>query len=452
MPLVREVVNGKNVEAPLELDLPGEEAFETSHLEQAYDRDEVTWRDSVGRMSPSPAEVALWDFQDILYTTELKVGRFAKPLRVLIDTGSSNLWLKKDAVSKPEEMNQLAHVTYGLGDVFARAARDRICLAALCVEQDFLLAFKIRGMGRNLKAFDGILGLAFPRMLDVGTQTFFQTLGAAGGFTNLGFGLALHGLGQNSFLSLGEVSDLVHDARQRASAKGVTLDVQGMENPAQAAAGEPGALLFWMVAMELHVEQRSRDPSLESRLLLNLTGYGVVDSGTSLLLMPMPAYLQTMWALTSGTGIQRYEGLVPCQSTQLNELILHFRGKDGELSVSFSSADLLLPAREYFGEPLCTIGIKPLTGYGNQLPHMVLGDVFFRKVHSIFDLKNAAVTLVPETETNLKRFEFGFAEPWGAVPTLFVSALAFLLPLSTFVFLVIGRGRAFETGYSQLSG
>ena len=409
------------------------------------------WNDFLERMGTlehrSPAEVGLWDYQDILYTTEVGVGPLSKPLRVLVDTGSSNLWLKEDVVSMPDEMNFVAHVTYGLGDVFGRAAKDRICLAALCVqEQDFLLAFRIRGMGRNLKLFDGILGLAFPRMLDVGSQTFFQALGAAGGFRNLGFGLALRGLGQNSFFSLGEASDLLRDARERASTRGVTLQVHGMESPAQEAAGDPGALLFWMVPMELHVA----DASHASRLLLNLTGYGVVDSGTSLLLMPKPAYRQTMWALTFGTGIDRYDDLVPCESSKLNHLIFHFRGKDGELSLSLSTADLLLPAGESYGEKLCKIGIASLADDGNQLPHMVLGDVFFRKVYAIFDLKSTSVTLVPETGTTF--VELHSAEAPEVIPTAF-AVLAILLPLFLVAYLAFAcKGKALGTGYLLLSG
>eukprot|EP00438_Fugacium_kawagutii_P019846 Skav227941 [mRNA] locus=scaffold146:513593:526447:+ [translate_table: standard] len=341
---------------------------------------------------PPREKVALWDYRDILYTTELKVGPSAKPLRVMVDTGSSNLWLKEGVVKTAEvTARHLVHVTYGMGAVYGRAARDRMCLAALCVKQDFLLAFKVKGMGRSSNLFDGILGLAFPQMLDVGSRTFFQDLAAVGGFNSPGFGLFLRGLHKSSFLTLGEVPDLIQDAQEKASTTGVTLDVHGFETIAQQKEGEQGPLLFWLVEMDLRVYADASNAPL-----LELTGYGIVDSGTSLLLLPMPAYKQAMWALTFGLPeIDFHHGLVPCDGTKLNSLVFHFPGRNGELYLSLSSAELLLPAGESPIGKLCKIGISPLQDDGRTLPHMILGDVFLRKVYSIFDLQGATLTLVP---------------------------------------------------------
>lgn len=80
------------------------------------------------------------------------------------------------------------------------------------------LGFRVnlRGMGQNLELFDGILGLAFPSMLDVGTRTLIQDLGDAAGFRNLGFALELRGLDRPSTFSLGEVPELVAWSAERA--------------------------------------------------------------------------------------------------------------------------------------------------------------------------------------------------------------------------------------------
>ena len=403
VPLAREAVDGFKLDAI--------NRFESNESNEASLWAWAPWVPHYGLASlqaPQPEGVTLWDYQDILYTAELRVGPSAKPLRVMVDTGSSNLWLKKEVVKTAEVYGgQEIHVTYGLGEVYARAASDRMCLAGVCVsKQAFLLAVEIKGMGRNSDLFDGLLGMAFPQMLDVGSQTFFQSLGAAGGFDQPGFGLVLRGFEQHSFLTLGEVHDLIHDAEVKTSTKGVTLDVHGFQTIAQREQGEPGPLMFWFVPMDLRVYTGTSGP------LLELTGFGMVDSGTSLLLLPMPAYKQAMWALTFGLPkLHFHRGLVSCDGTKLNPLVFHFPGRDEELFVSLSTADLLLPAGVSFGRKLCKIGISPLPDDGKTLPHMVLGDVFLRKVYSIFDLEGATVTFVSEASTSSTRGSRGSGLP-----------------------------------------
>lgn len=62
-----------------------------------------------------PTAVHLRDYQDVFYSCELLVA--GKALRVLLDTGSSNLWLKEQLVTTAERSETQAHVVYGMGDV-----------------------------------------------------------------------------------------------------------------------------------------------------------------------------------------------------------------------------------------------------------------------------------------------------------------------------------------------
>ena len=154
---------------------------------------------------------------------------------------------------------------------------------------------------------------------------------------------------------------------------GLSLPVQRLEH---------GDLLFWLLAMDLQV--------YTSSLILELAGYGLVDSGTSLLLLPPTSYEQTVSALTKATDtVVSAEGLVPCDA-ELNHLVLHFFGPNGHLDVSLDAHDLLLTT----GSEQCKLGIDRMKE-DEELPHMVLGDIFFRKVRVIFDLKMAQVTLTP---------------------------------------------------------
>ncbi|CAE7468262.1 unnamed protein product, partial [Symbiodinium pilosum] len=244
-------------------------------------------------------------------------------------------------------------------------------------------------------------------MLDVGRMTFLQQLQHQGSYANLGFALCLRGAHGVSALSLGEVDDLIQAAEKQAGAQGLTLKVQGLETVSQLRAGYPGVDLFWMVPMDLRV----KGPVVEapSNIQLELTGFGMLDSGTSLLLLSEKPLMQTLAALTyrtnameqirdnGGCGVGTSECFLDCRTTKLNPLTTHFTSEGRELEVVLESSDLLVPVHQAKdGTVLCQIGLGLLTNEQTPLPMMVLGDVFLRKVHVIHDMAGPAVTLVPD--------------------------------------------------------
>jgi len=334
---------------------------------------------------------------DTFYTVEMQIGSPPAPIRMFVDSGSSNIWVKDKSIApsqnlKKELAGRPVQFEYAAGSILGAAAAGPMCLGGLCVEdQALIIAQEIKGIS-NLPAFDGFLGLAFPRMLDVGSRTFLQGLQALGGFQNLGFSLALRGTRHTSSLAFGEVSDLIQEAETKAAAEGVALDVHGLEPEQQLAEGFPGVLLFWMVPLQLQVDATSRkEPGWR---LLELTGFGILDSGTSLMLLSDHAYTETMAALTYGTSAQDLHGLLDCETTELNPLTIHFNGHGGVLDVTFTTRDLLLQVAEREGRSLCRVGIGSMAK-AELLPSMILGDIFLRKVYAIHDMSGPTVTLVP---------------------------------------------------------
>jgi len=89
--------------------------------------------------------------------------------------------------------------------------------------------------------------------------------------------------------------------------------------------------------------------------------------------------------------------LLDCETTNLNDLIVHFASGGRELEVRLESKDLLLPvAMSPEGRSMCRIGIGLIAASPPPLPSMILGDVFLRKVHVIHDMAGPTVTLVPD--------------------------------------------------------
>jgi len=333
------------------------------------------------------------------YTASMEVGTPPVPVKMMVDSGSSNMWVKQRSEFGIMELDSVdsfelgprpppVHFQYGVGDVAGKAASGQVCLGKLCAQhQDFLLAQVINNIG-NLQEFDGFLGLAFPQMLDVGRITFLQQLQRQGGFRNLGFALCLRGERGDSTLSLGEVEDLVQEARDKTGMPGLSLQVHGLERESELRAGLPGTLLFWMVPMNLRVKR--------FELLMDLAGFGILDSGTSLMLLSQKPYDETMEALTYGTFVDPHR-LLDCETTNLNDLIVHFASGGRELEVRLESKDLLLPvAMSPEGRSMCRIGIGLIAASPPPLPSMILGDVFLRKVHVIHDMAGPTVTLVPD--------------------------------------------------------
>eukprot|EP00439_Symbiodinium_sp_Y106_P050454 s535_g6.t1 len=333
------------------------------------------------------------------YTASMEVGTPPVPVKMMVDSGSSNMWVKQRSEFGIMELDSVdsfelgprpppVHFQYGVGDA-------RFGALLLQLIQDFLLAQVINNIG-NLQEFDGFLGLAFPQMLDVGRITFLQQLQRQGGFRNLGFALCLRGETRwqvvfvlergDSTLSLGEVEDLVQDARDKTGMPGLSLQVHGLERESELRAGLPGTLLFWMVPMNLRVKR--------FELLMDLS------ARTSLMLLSQKPYDETMEALTYGTFVDPHS-LLDCETTNLNDLIVHFASGGRELEVRLESKDLLLPvAMSPEGRSMCSrlhrIGIGLIAASPPPLPSMILGDVFLRKVHVIHDMAGPTVTLVPD--------------------------------------------------------
>eukprot|EP00930_Biecheleria_cincta_P057453 TRINITY_DN43387_c0_g1_i1.p1 TRINITY_DN43387_c0_g1~~TRINITY_DN43387_c0_g1_i1.p1 ORF type:complete len:556 (-),score=99.96 TRINITY_DN43387_c0_g1_i1:58-1524(-) len=363
----------------------------------------------------------LQDRFDLLYTVTAQFGTPPVDARLVVDTGSSDIWLKASPPSVAAAQYSLSssrtasklpgtiELSYGVGSVAGQEVQDRICLAGVCAEhQNFIMAAGIRGIA-DMSFFDGLLGLGFAALAkDKAGKTFLETLSHQGPFRQLGFSLAIRGETAQSFLAFGELSALLAEAVEGKSGLGsggaataaVTLPVWGLQHQAA----------YWLVQMRVFVSRHSGSAVAElvgqEPPMLDIERvFGVLDSGTSLIAVPRPIYLPILAALFEGHEIQdtcsiMLPGAVGqmvclCPKTKLNSLQFIFNGFEGrDLEIEISHDDLVVPVgRTSQGRALCRVSMMPSP---SSMPFVILGDVFLRKVTAIHDPGRLLVTLVPE--------------------------------------------------------
>ncbi|CAJ1365017.1 unnamed protein product, partial [Effrenium voratum] len=124
------------------------------------------------------------DLGDLQYIAEVSIGSSSSTFRLILDTGSSDLWVSGEQFIPslsdtwtPLPQAGLVKLDYGQGEVEGIVGVDKACLLAkpvpLCVEQEFLVAKQVSDL--SLNTFDGILGLGLPG-LSHANQDFVQSL------------------------------------------------------------------------------------------------------------------------------------------------------------------------------------------------------------------------------------------------------------------------------------
>ncbi|CAJ1446776.1 unnamed protein product, partial [Effrenium voratum] len=176
-------------------------------------------------------------------------------------------------------------------------------------------------------------------------------------------------------LAFGGLDELLH--RKRAH----KLQVYARSN----------GLSLWIVSLGFQLTEKQ-----SGKLMLKARGYGALDSGSSLLVLPQPLYAAALTELLPPNDCQQagYTIVCPCD-TDLNVLSLTVPS-DGGLQVSFGKEELLTP--QDADGMVCMLNIMSMPPAEKGLPFMILGDVFLRKVYAVFDPVEPAVWLASNEE------------------------------------------------------
>lgn len=347
-------------------------------------------------------DISIHDYMNAQYYTEIYVGSPGQKVRVVVDTGSSDLWVcsascgmlcmlhKTYNHGKSETYQEDGtpyHVEYASGPVGGFLSVDDVALASLRAAK-FLLAeaVDLKGLGTAFffGKFDGILGMGFPALATNGLKPFMQVaveqnvvknwifafyLGSANGVDGE---LAIGGVDEERFIGDINFSKVV-DSR------------------------------YWMIDTK----------GLKSNGdLVAPTTKMIIDSGTSLIAGPLDEVKRIANMMGAFAVPLMPEGtfFISCDKEKvLRDLQLEVEGQDYPIKIK----DLLIPVSTAPGAPCLfgMMGLKALEGdastpkgvKGFPTPRLlasekgpigrtwILGDLFMRNVYTVLDYDNKQI-------------------------------------------------------------
>ncbi|KAJ7175184.1 aspartic peptidase A1 [Mycena crocata] len=330
---------------------------------------QVSW---TREQSEGGHKVSLTNFMNAQYFAEIQLGSPPQSFKVILDTGSSNLWVPSskcfsiacflhntyDSSRSSSYQANGSHfgIQYGSGAIEGLVSRDRLTIAGLTIpNQDFAEATSEPDLAFAFGQFDGILGLGYDTIsVNHITPPFYHMI--------------------NEKL----IDDPVFSFRLGSSEHdGGEAVFGGIDHNAYT-----GDITYIPVRRKAYWEVELTKVSLGCNVLqLENTG-AVIDTGTSLI--ALPADIADM--LNSQIGAKKSwtgQFTVNCATVHsLPDFTFHFGGNPYTLK----GEDYILNL-----EGTC---ISSFTGFDLNLPDgelWVLGDVFLRKYFTVYDLGRTAV-------------------------------------------------------------
>ncbi|KAI3643020.1 hypothetical protein MP228_012575 [Amoeboaphelidium protococcarum] len=319
--------------------------------------------------------VPLSNYLDAQYFGNIKLGTPAKEFKMIFDTGSSNLWVPS---SKCFSLACLRHtrynsrrsstyhkngtkfeITYGSGSAAGFISRDVLDMGeGLKAEVDFAEVTKLPGLVFIFAQFDGIFGLAYPRIAVQQVVPPIYRFVEEGLLDRAMFSFYLNRASdpsqKNGVMTLGGVDSQYY-----------TGDITYLPVSRQA---------YWEVQMDTLI---MGDENMEMRR------GAAIDTGTSLIACPSKDADRINEKL-GGLRLPTGQYLVNCAEVpSMPDITFVFSGKNFTLSAS----DYILNLQ---GQCLSSF-------FGLNLPSgmdlFIVGDSFLRKFYSVYDLENNQVGL-----------------------------------------------------------
>uniref|UniRef100_G1KVT2 Peptidase A1 domain-containing protein n=1 Tax=Anolis carolinensis TaxID=28377 RepID=G1KVT2_ANOCA len=310
------------------------------------------------------------------YFGEISIGTPPQNFLVVMDSGSSNLWVPSvycdtaacakhnrfspSASSTYSNSGQTYTLYYGAGDLTVMLGYDTVMVQNIVVtNQEFGLSENEPMTPFYYASFDGIMGMAYPSLAVGGTATVMQQM-----------------------LNQGQLSEPIFSfyfSRQPTVQYGGELILGGVDT--QLFSGDVSWApvtreVYWQIGVE------------EFAIGNEATGWcsegcqAIVDTGTCQLTIPRQ-YFDTF---LQAVGAEEYNGelLVNCNNVQNMPTI----------TFVINGAQFPLPPSAYVAnnDGYCTVVVEPtyLASQSGE-PLWILGDVFLKEYYSVFDMANNRV-------------------------------------------------------------
>ncbi|KIK47909.1 hypothetical protein CY34DRAFT_798777 [Suillus luteus UH-Slu-Lm8-n1] len=322
--------------------------------------------------------VSVTSESDLEYLGQVNVG--GHDFNLVLDTGSSDLWVTGQQIKINSKTSDNLNLTYGIGSASGNIAYTTVQLGTYQVQnQAFLNVDKTYQQGN-----DGILGLGFISLSMI--QKKIKTKVARPIMANLFdqnpsttnfMALALERTIDNENTSGGAITIGQYDPRFK--------DVSGTPKYALA----PSTSSRWTIALS-GMKVNGHDVTLKSAVkgAKKGTAISLIDSGTSLAYIPSDAVDAIYGAISGSVHIQNKGQnfwIVPC----LGQANLSFSFGNDYLPIN--PLELTRPAIFTDGNSqytVCTSAFRPqLSSTGSDMDFL-LGDIFMRNVYSVFNFGN----------------------------------------------------------------
>uniref|UniRef100_A0A0M3K6X3 Aspartic protease 3 (inferred by orthology to a C. elegans protein) n=1 Tax=Anisakis simplex TaxID=6269 RepID=A0A0M3K6X3_ANISI len=380
---------------------------------------------------PGPGQVGAWapgggtgafveglnDYENLQYTGPITIGTPPQSftvvnIKVLFDTGSSNLWVPCEGCRSAACTNhnrfrcdQSAtciatrdpfHIKYGTGSMSGHVDLDTVCFsgAGLCTDrnQGFACARHEPKSVFNSAIFDGILGMAWDSIsVDAIPQPLDQIM--ASPFCELpvfAFWLSRDLNSQQG----GEITICSIDP-SRFQLDAVTVNGVVVSNSIGAAVdtgtsliiGPTNAInqgqLVWVPLLVQSYWLIQLDAVTVNGVVVSNSIGAAVDTGTSLIIGPTNAINQLFSQIGVSQGNDGNNNLDCSLQNSLPDVVFTFAGMDFILS----SSDYIIQ----FDDGTCTVAFDGGDPTASTGPIWILGDAFIGRFYTVFDRGNAQV-------------------------------------------------------------
>lgn len=317
--------------------------------------------------------VPLTDFLNAQYFAEISIGTPPQEFKVILDTGSSNLWVPStkcssiacflhtkydnSASSTYKKNGSEFKIQYGSGAMEGYVSQDTMRIGDLEIKhQDFAEATSEPGLTFAFAKFDGILGLAYNTISVNGIVPPFYNMIDQGLLDEPVFGFYLGSSEQDGGEAIfGGVDDSHYS----------------------------GKIVYAPVRRKGYWETELNKIRLgEDDMELDNTG-AAIDTGTSLIALPSDISEIINKEIGATKGWQGTYTVDCAKIPSMPDLTLTIDNKDYTLSAS----DYILQT----GENSCLSAFTGLDIPPPMGPIWIVGDVFLRKYYTVYDLGRNAV-------------------------------------------------------------
>ncbi|KAG1815420.1 aspartic peptidase domain-containing protein [Suillus variegatus] len=354
---------------------------------------------------------------DSSYFGTVAIGTPPVSFNVILDTGSSDLWVADQACttgcSKIQLYNDLSSSTfhnlsepfdiqYGSGAAEGTLGQDVVQMAGFSVPNQVFAAVTQVTSGLLEPPVSGLLGLGWQSIASSKATPFWQTLASSGAWSNPVMAFQLTRFMNGSNVNTEEPGGSFTMGFVNSSLYTGSIDYQAV----------PTTPSYWILPMTSLTVQGS-SISIPS----GSSSYSAIDTGTTLVGGPS-SVIQSIFAQIPGSqpGTGNWQGYYTYPCTTAVNVSISFGGP----SWPISPADFQLTK---ISSSQC-VGAFFELNTGGTAPNWIVGDTFLKNVYSVFRYNPAAVGFAALSNTATAMNGVNAAPPSATIGSVSASATA----------------------------